>query len=239
MSYTDFRVTNKLLSNLISITQQRLLPYLEEVSLVSGQIVHESGTAITKVYFPQSARCALVLIMSNRATTEVLSVGKEGMVGLSAIFGDSSTNMRSIVQISGTAIELPVKIIKEEFYQNRDLQQLLLLYTQAQLGHVSQVAACRSHHDIEQRLARWLLWIYENTQYDTLPLTQKFIALMLGVRRASITETAISFQKQGIIQYSRGQIKIVDNSKLKTVSCECYDRIELEYQRFLEPKMPK
>ena len=233
MSSPNLIVTNKLLSSLISVSEQNLLPYLEEVSLVGEQILYEPQTIISEVYFPQTARLSSLLIMSDRSATEILSVGKEGMIGMSAIFGSSIATTRSIVQISGTAIKLPAKIIEGEFQQNKAFRQLLSIYAQMQFNHVAQIAACRSHHDIEQRLARWLLSICESTQYDKLPLTQKFISSMLSVRRASITETAISFQKQGIIQYSRGQIAIIDYSKLKSVSCECYDKIRLEYKRLL------
>jgi len=233
----DLIVTNKLLSSLISVSGKNLLPHLKEVSLVSEQVLHESGKTITEVYFPQTARSSLVLLMSDKSTTEILSIGDEGMTGTSVIFGSRLATTHSIVQISGTAIKLPAKIIEQEFQRNKALQQLLLNYAQAQFSHLAQIVACRSHHDIEQRLARWLLLIYESTQYDKLPLTQKFISLMLGVRRASITETAISFQKKGIIQYSRGQITIINRSKLKSVSCECYDKIKFEYTRLLEPKL--
>ncbi len=239
MSDSDLIVTNKLLSSLISISGQNLLPYLEEVSLVGEQVLHEPKEAIAEVYFPQTARTSLLLAMSDRSATEILSVGNEGMMGMPAILGSNSPTTRSIVQISGTAIKLPAKVIQREFQQNKAIRQLLLIYAQAQFSHVAQIVACRSHHDIEQRLARWLLLVYESTQQDKLPLTQKFISLMLGVRRASITETAISFQKQGIIQYSRGQIAIVDYSKLKSVSCECYEKIKFEYTRLLEPKLLK
>lgn len=233
MFNTDLILTNQLLSNLISVSQH-LLPYLKEVSLVSGQTIHEAQSRITKVYFPQGARLSLVLVMSDCSITEVTSIGNEGLVGLPIVLGSDSTNTRSIVQMSGSAIELSANILKTELQKNQEFRRLLLLYAQVQFSQVSQIAACRTQHDIEQRLARWLLLIYDSTQYDTLPLTQKFISLMLGVRRASITEIAISFQKQGIIKYSRGQIKIVNRSKLELLSCECYDKIKFEYQRLLE-----
>ena len=237
MSDLAFTVKNKLLSSLLSSTYQRLLPHIEEVSFETGEVVHQPNTKITEVYFPQSARFSLVLMMSDRSVTEIGSIGFEGIVGLCVVFGSDSTNTSSIVQISGTALKLPADIIKKEFQRGEELQKLILLYTQVQLVQTSQIAACRSHHEIEQRLARWLLLIYDGIQQDTLPLTQKFIASMLGVRRASITETAISFQKQGIIQYSRGKISILNSSRLESIACECYGKIKSEYNRFLNTEI--
>ncbi len=173
--------------------------------------------------------------MGDRSTIEVISIGREGFAGLPVIFGSNLTNTRLVVQMSGKALKLPGDIIKQEFKQEGDLQKLLLLYIQAQLSQISQITACRSHHEIEQRLARWLLLIYDNVENNTLPLTQKFISSMLGVRRASITEIAISFQKQGIIQYSRGQITLLDRSQLESIACECYSKIKAEYKSLLEP----
>ncbi|MDJ0592460.1 MAG: Crp/Fnr family transcriptional regulator [Pleurocapsa sp. MO_226.B13] len=237
MSDLAFTVKNKLLSSLLSSTYQRLSPHLEEVSFDAGEVVHQPDTKITEVYFPQSARFSLVLMMSDRSVIEIGSIGFEGIVGLCVVFGSDSTNTSSMVQIPGTALKLPAEIIKQEFQRGEELQKLLLLYTQVQLVQTSQIAACRSHHEIEQRLARWLLLIYDGIQQDTLPLTQKFISLMLGVRRASITETAISFQKQGIIQYSRGKITILNSSRLESIACECYGKIKSEYNRLLNTEI--
>ena len=237
MSDSTFVVTNQILRTLLLITDRRLLPHLKEVSSIAGQTVQETERRISSIYFPQTARFASLLVMSERSIVEVDSVGSEGLVGLPAILGSDLATTRTIVQISGSAIELPLDILQAEFRRNEKLRQLLLLYTQTQLSKIAQIAACRTHHGIEQRLARWLLLIHDNSQYDKLPLTQKFISLMLGVRRASITEIAISFQKQGIIQYSRGQITILDRTKLESVACECYGKIKSEYQRLIQPKL--
>ena len=113
----------------------------------------------------------------------------------------------------------------------------MLLYTRTYLAHISQIAACSSLHSIEQRLARSLLLARDCIQQDILPLTQKTLSLMLGVRRASVTETAISFQKQNIIQYSRGRIKIVDRPALEAIACECYSKIRSQYEYLSKTKL--
>ena len=237
MSNSNLVVTNSLLCKLIKITEQRLLSHLEEVYLTSGQFLYETGAQITDLYFPQNAtRLSSLLVMSDKSTIEITSIGNEGLAGLPAILGGNFTNSRLTVQMSGKAIKLSVNTIRQEFKQEETLRQLLLLYTQTRLNQISQIAACRSRHEIEQRLARWLLLIFDSTQKNTLPLTQKFIASMLGVRRASITEIAISFQKQGVIQYSRGQITLLDRAQLESIACECYGRIKAEYERLNEIK---
>ena len=235
---SDLIVNNQLLSALYVSTYQRLLPHIEPISLTSGRIVHQSYETIRDVYFPQSAIFSLVLKISDsdRSASEIALVGNEGMVGLAAVLGGESNNTSSIVQIPGTALKLSKEIVRQEFNRGEELQQLLLLYTQARLAHVSQIAACGSLHNVEQRFARLLLLAFDCVQQETIPLTQKYISSMLGVRRASVTETAISLQKQDIIRYKRGKIILLDRSKLEAVTCQCYFEIGLEYQRLLRTK---
>jgi CRP-like cAMP-binding protein len=237
MLKASYSLSNQLLSALTEPVLERLRPYLEEVSLIQGQILHKSSELITEVYFPEQSSVSLVLILSDKSTTEIGLVGKEGMVGLSAILGGKSTTSHSIVQIAGTAVKLPSQILQEEFNRGEELQKLFLLYTQAQLTQIAQIAVCQSHHVIEQRLARWLLLVRNCTNRNTLPLTQKSISMMLGVRRASVTEAAISLQQAEIINYSRGQIVITDPQKLESVACECYEKIQREYTRLLSQKL--
>ena len=225
---------NKLLSALPSSVLQRLSPYLEEVSLVQGQVIYQPGEIIQSVFFPHQASISLLLTLSDQSTTEVGVVGNEGMVGLSAILSGKNTASYSVVLISGRATKLNCEVLIDEFNKGEELQKLLLLYTQAQLNQIAQITACQSHHVIEQRLARWLLLVRYCTNKDTLPLTQKLISMMLGVRRASITEAAISLQQSEIITYSRGQIVIVNPQKLEAVACECYSKIIQNYNYLLD-----
>ena len=237
MSATNSAIKNKLLLNLASTTFKPLLPHLEEVSLTAGRVVHESGEAIAEIYFPQTAICSLAIEMLDESQVQICLIGCEGAIGLPAIFGSNLLNTNSMVQISGTALKLPTEVIKREFDREKILHRMLLLYTQTRLAYISQVAVCNSVHNIEQKLARLLLFVRDCTEQDTLPLTQKSISLILGVRRASITETAISLQKQQIIKYSRGKITIIDDRRLKAIACECYSKINSEYERLLNTKL--
>ena len=128
---------------------------------------------------------------------------------------------------------MDASVLKSEFERGEQLQKKLLLYTQARLTQISQIAACKSHHLIEERLARWLLSVNDCVDKPELPLTQKFISQMLGVRRASVTEAAIALQKAGFISYSRGQITILNREELEQAACECYGLIHKEFKRLL------
>lgn len=233
MSNANFVLNNRLLSSLSTSTYQHLCSYCEEIFLTAGQVVHYPNQCVQEVYFPQTAIFTQMITICDRYTIEICSVGNEGVVGLPAIFGSNLLNTSSVVQVSGMALKMPLEAIEREFSKGQDLQKKLLLYTQAQLVYTSQVAACNSFHSIEQRFARLLLLVKNRIQEETIPLTQKSISLMLGVRRASITEAAISLQQRKIIRYSRGKIVILDLFQLEDIACECCLKINAEYQRLL------
>ena len=229
MSDLETILENKLLSALSSSTCEQLLLSGEVISLTSGQIVHQAPEVITEVYFPTTAIFSNMIEMTDGMTSEVALVGKEGLVGLSAILGTNAAFTKSIVRVSGTALKLPTEIIKQEFQRQKKLQQRLLLYTRSYLAHLSHIAACNSLHSVEQRFAWFLLLVHDCTTLENIPLTQKTIALMLGVRRASVTETAIALQTRKTIEYSRGKIIILDRTTLEAIACECYGKIRANY----------
>lgn len=221
---------NQLLSALLKSSKQRLSPHLKKVFLSAGKTVHEPDEIVTTIYFPQNAICSSIITMSGGSMIQVSLVGNEGLIGLPAILDGNVLTTESVVLVSGTAWAIPLEIIKKEFQRAEELHQLLLRYTTVYISRICQIAACNSLHHIEHRLARFLLLTQDALQQQTLPLTQKSISAMLGVRRASITETALSLQKQQIIQYSRGKIIIIDRTKLEAIACECYNKIQYEYK---------
>lgn len=224
---------NQILKALPTLQYQRLLKHLKPVNLTSGTILLEPNEPIQTVYFPQRAMISLVSIMMDGSTTEIGLIGNEGMIGLPAILGGDSTTSRTIVQVSGTALEISADVVKQEFQRGEKLFQLLLLYTQALLTQVSQSAACNRQHNIEARLARWLLSVQDCILQDELPLTQEFIANMLGTRRSGVTVAAGILQQAGIIRYSRGRITILDQEGLEGTACECYHLVQNEFIRLL------
>jgi CRP-like cAMP-binding protein len=229
--------TNYLLAALPESDFHVFAPYIERVSLVRGQVLFEAGELLGEIYFPEGAAIALVSQMDNGATSAVCPIGQEGLVGLPLFLGGNSTPYKAIVQIPGSALKLEAGVFKRECARRGELERLLLLYTQARLTQIAQTSACRSHHGIDKRLARWLLWIRDCIEQDELHLTQKRIAEMLGVRRASITEAAILLQDAGLIRYTRGRIAILDAPALEAKACECYRIVKLEVARLLrEPR---
>ena len=217
-----------------------LSPYLECVSLPLGTIIHEEYEPVDYVYFPNQAMISLVATMENGATTEISLVGKEGMVGLPVILGGKSINYEAVVQVTGTAMRIEASIMKDLFERFSELRKIILLYIQVRLSYIGQLAACNRQHKIETRLARWLLLVQDCLKTDCLPLTQEFIANMLGTNRAGVTLAAQKLQNQGIISYSRGSIVVRDRDRLEAVSCECYKVMGKESHRlFAELNKPK
>ena len=232
---------NDLLYSLLSYEEYRdLIPHLECVSLPLGTIIHREYEPINYVYFPNQAMISLVSTMENGATTEISLIGKEGMVGLPVILGGNSINYEAVVQVTGTAMRIKAEVIKDCFERFPQLRKIILLYIQIRLSYISQLAACNRQHKIEKRLARWLLLVQDCLKTDCLPLTQEFIANMLGTNRAGVTLAAQKLQKQNLISYSRGSIVVTNREHLEANSCECYRVMGKESQRLsLHPDKPE
>ncbi|MGB3612647.1 MAG: Crp/Fnr family transcriptional regulator, partial [Elainellaceae cyanobacterium] len=229
------RVYNRLLSALPEKEYQALESHLKPIELPRGKILYEPGDRIEQVYFPEQAMISIVSLMESGATTEIGLIGKEGMVGISVLLGHRHAVNRAIVQVPDGGIQIDADVLLEQFRQGGALQSTLLAYTRAMFMYVSQLAACNRHHKIEQRFARWLLHVSDNIDSDQLPLTQEFIAEMLGSRRSGVTVAAQSLQRSDIIQYRRGVITILDRDRLEGETCECYRQIRNEFSRLPSP----
>lgn len=225
---------NLLLSALPEAEFSVIADALEPVSLPRGQVLSEPGETITHVYFPDRAMISLVSLMADGNGNEIGIVGREGMVGLPVVWGGDQADYQAIVQIPGSGHRLKADILREEFCRGQKLHDLLLLYTQALFTHVSQTAACNAQHRLASRLARWLLVVQDSTETTRLPLTQEFVAEMLGVQRSSVTIAARALQKDGLIKYSRGTIIIVSREGLEKRTCNCYHRVRQELSRLLD-----
>ena len=226
-----FMSSNRLLAALPENEYQRLEPYFNFVSLPVGEICYEALEEIDTVYFPDTALISLVSTLSDGFTTEVSLVGCTGMVGLPVILGSGYSQHRAIVQVPGNVIKISALILKQEFEKGGELQKLLLAHVEDRLNEVAQLSICNRHHNIEERMARWLLMVQDLIQSDKLPLTQEFIGQMLGVRRPGVTLTAGDFQRSGLIRYSRGKITILDREALENVACECYQLFRKHFYR--------
>ena len=200
---------NRILALLPDSEYEHLVSLLEPVSLALKEILYQPNGAIPYVYFPLNMVTSLVIKMQDGQVVEAATVGKEGMVGLPIFLGAQTFAGQAFTQIPGEAMRLQADIFKEEVAHGGSLHNALHHYTQALFTQVAQSAACNRIHTIDQRCARWLLMTHDRVEADQFSLTQEFLSEMLGVRRASVSEVASRLQKEGLIQYSRGEIAIV------------------------------
>ncbi len=224
---------NQLLAALPSEVLGRLEPSLELVPMPLGEVLYESGTQPSYVYFPTTSIVSLLYVMADGSSAEIAVVGNEGIVGVALFMGGETTPSRGIVQSAGHAYRLRGRYLKEEFMRAAELQHVLLRYTQALLTQMAQTAVCNRHHSVDQQLCRWLLLSFDRLSSNELTMTQELIANMLGVRREGVTEAAGKLQKAGLIRYNRGRITIVDRLGLEARSCECYAVVKKEFERLL------
>ena len=198
-----------------------------------GEVLYESGARLDHVYFPTTCIVSLLYVLENGASAEIAVVGNEGILGISLFMGGETTPSRAVVQSAGYGYRLRAPLLKEEFNRAGPMLRLLLRYTQALITQMTQTAVCNRHHSIEQQLCRWLLLSLDRLSSSSLTMTQELIANMLGVRREGVTEAAGKLQAEGLIEYSRGKITVLDRNKLEARVCECYSVVKREYDRLL------
>ena len=237
MSSPHIPKQNHLLAALPEADYARLLPELELVPMPLGWAVYESGDRMSHLYFPITSIVSLLYVMESGASAEIAISGNEGLVGISLFMGGESTPSRAVVQSAGNAYRLEADVVKREFALGGNLQHLALRYTQALITQMAQTAVCNRHHALDQQLCRWLLLSLDRLQGNELVMTQELIANMLGVRREGVTEAAGKLQAEGLIQYSRGHIKVLDRAKLEQRVCECYAVVKKEFDRLLPYKV--
>lgn len=228
---------NRLLAALPCEVYEKLAPNLKLVSLPGGKILHHPGETIQDLYFPIDCVLSITITMSDGNTAETGVVGNREVLGVNAFMGGKETTQTEyIVQVPGSAMKANARTLRDEFERNKELRDVLLHYTQALIAQISQTTACNRLHVLEQRLARWLLEVQDRVEKDDLMLTQEFIADMLGVRRAGVTQAAQKLQENGFIQYSRGHVHILNQQGLEAASCECFRTVKDEYDRLLGTK---
>ncbi|HKE04553.1 MAG TPA: Crp/Fnr family transcriptional regulator [Blastocatellia bacterium] len=225
---------NRILAALPERDLERLLAGLGSVHLHSGDILYHAGEEIRHVYFPEQGLISLVATMMDGATVETGIVGNEGMMGVPVLLGAGSAPYRAIVQVEGQSWRLKADVFKYEMLRSGALHRRLLLYTQALMTQMSQMAACNCLHTVEERLCSLLLMIDDRMDAREFFLTHEMIAEMLGARRAGITVAAGRLRQAGVISYMRGHIHILDRRSLEMWACECYRTIKTEFDRLFE-----
>jgi CRP-like cAMP-binding protein len=214
---------NRLLAVLPVEDYQRLAPALELVPLTRTQILHTPGERIQHVYFPGGGFCSIWMVLAARPVVEIALIGREGMVGVSAMWGAAPVTAVTIVQGgTDTCYRLAVAPFRREVDRRGRFAELLTHFGEALFGSVAQSAGCNALHSVEQRLARRLLMASDRIESEDFPLTHELAATMLGTTRPTVTLVASTLQKAGLIRYHRGHMTILDREQLKRTSCECY-----------------
>jgi CRP-like cAMP-binding protein len=199
-----------------------LRPHLEHVELPNHQILHDPGQKLEFAYFLNQGMISLVVLTSDGRSVEVAIVGHEGMVGTPLAVGLNRGPYRALVQISASGFRLKSELLEEVLARTPELRVILNRYVLIQGLQVSQIAACNRLHEVEQRLARWLLMCQDRIGSEELPVTHEFLAQMLGTGRPSVSLAAGILQKAGMIENIRGTVKIVNRKGLEGAACECY-----------------
>jgi CRP-like cAMP-binding protein len=216
---------NHLLASLSREVFSLLEPALNEVSAPQGTLFLDAGEPIDQVYFPHSGMISLLVVTRDGDMVETSTVGREGAVGLHRGFGARRSFTRAIVQIPGRFLVVSARDFQELTLRSSDIREMISLYTEILWTEAQQIAACNAVHDASSRLCRWLLQSADRVESDLLPLTQEFLAQMLGVRRTTVTLLAQELHRTGAIKYSRGKITVLNRHHLEASACECYQVI--------------
>ena len=214
-------VSNKILLSISDRDYGSLRPHLEYVSLPNHLVLHEAGK-LEFAYFLNRGLISLVVVMKDGETAEAGIVGYEGFTGTPAAVGLSTSTLQAVVQITGDGFRVETGALQNTLVSAPHLQLMLSRYAVVQGMQVAQTAACNRLHNIEQRLARWLLMTQDRVDSESLPITHDFLATMLGTDRSSVSLAAGVLQKKKLIGYTRGAVRIVDRKKLEDSACECY-----------------
>ena len=215
-------VKNRLLAGLPAEDLAQLIEHLEPVALPKKQILYEVGAPLEYIYFIDEGLASVLTTMEDGASSEVGMVGPEGLIGVSALLGGRLSAQHIVMQLPGRGHQITATRCKTLFDQSARMRAVLLRFIEDLLNLSSQTAGCNRLHSLEQRSARWLLMASDRIGSNVLPLTQEFLAAMLGVRRSGVSEAASELQRSGLIRYRRGRITITDRAGLEAVACECY-----------------
>ncbi len=215
-------IHNQILLNLPPKESAMLIPKLEFVRLKTHHVLHEPGDTLKSAYFCNTGLVSILSVFPDGKSVEVGLIGKEGFVGVPLVAGFRTSPTRAVAQIEATAFRVDGETLMVILRQAPILERRLQQFSQIMAMQVTQIAACNRLHEVNERLARWLLMSADRTGSDSVPLTQELLAQMLGTRRSSVTVAAGMLQKAGLISHSRGDVEITDRPNLEEAACECY-----------------
>ncbi len=215
-------VHNEILLALPPKEREMLFPKLELMRLQTHHVLHEPGDTLKSAYFCNSGLVSVLSVFPDGKSVEVGLVGKEGFIGSPLVAGFRTSSTRAVGQIEGSAFRVDGETLMVLLRQCPKLERRLQQFSQVLGMQATQIAACNRLHEVNERLARWLLMSADRTGSDSVPLTQELLAQMLGTRRSSVTVAAGMLQKAGLITHTRGEVKIIDRANLEEAACECY-----------------
>lgn len=220
---------NRILASLPKSELSRLSRFLTPIDLPQSHILLD-GTA-THGYFLEEGVASVVVLLGNGDSVEVGVIGREGVVGMPILLGTESSPGRTFMQLAGSGYRISAAKLKQAYEDGGSFRQRVQRYMQGFMVQTAQTAACNRLHGIEERLSRWLLTCHDRLDSDQLRLTQDFLATMLGAPRTTVTLAAGLLQRAGMIEYSRGVVKITDRAALESSTCECYRTVSDEFRR--------
>ncbi|MCY1268179.1 Crp-like helix-turn-helix domain protein [compost metagenome] len=226
-------MANRLLDCIPGKERARILDHCELADLVFGKTLCDAGQPYSHAYFPLTGFISLVAKLDTHRPLEIALIGSEGMLGVTLALGVHEAPTCAVVQGTGNALRITSAHLRRELHECPHLKRSLNRYLYVLMAQLSQTAACSHFHEIQPRLARWLLMTHDRAQADHFCLTHEFLADMLGVRRSGITVAAGALQQKHLIHYSRGKITILDRTGLEEVACECYDEVTDCYSKML------
>jgi CRP-like cAMP-binding protein len=219
-------IPNRLLAALPRKEYRKLLSVLEPVELAFEEVLYEAHARIRHVYFPNDCLVSMLTTVDNGRAAEVGLIGSEGMVGVPVALGIGASPFRALVQGGGTAMRMTVADFQRVFSESAALRRELYLFTHLLMIQIAQTAACNRFHAVKQRMARWLLMTHDRANSNEFPITQEFLALMLGVRRVGVHLAARALQERKLIAYRRGTVTILDHRGLVAAACGCYKTVK-------------
>ena len=227
----DRALSNRILAYIPEAERAHLMSYLEEVEFPINSVMLAADTKPKAVYFPIDVIASMVA-HPGKSMIEAATVGREGFVGLPVFLGGVSSTT-TIVQLAGSAYRMRAEDFLSSLPDMPELTALLHRYALATMDEASQTAACNRTHPLEERCAKWLLVVHDRVDEMSFALTHKFLAVMLGVRRAGVTVAAGALQKAGIISYTRGRVTILNRAALEQASCDCYEKLRRVRERVI------
>lgn len=226
-----YQIRNRIITSLRPPAQEFFATRAHTRQTFVGEVIYEDGMPFTHAVFPQSGMISLMAEMKGGRKVEKTSIGPDGFVGFGLLMGGGKAISTSIVRIPGYASWLPIRDLDEALAEFECVRETMLRYAKSLIVQLMETVACNSLHSAQQRVVRWLLMAHDSVEGDTLKLTQQAIADVLGLRRATVSEICSQFQVSRLLDYTRGEVTIVDRQALEVCACECYRRIRSSAMR--------